>query len=179
MNLSIININNNVLYLKLLYFAKNNLKYNIMVLSEQINNDIKQAMKDKNKVKLEALRAVKSELLLLKTAGGSSDSLSTEMEIKVIQKLIKQRKDSAEIYKTSGRDELYNTEIAQITFLEAYLPEQMNDEELTKLISSIIEQTQASSIKDMGKVMGIASKQLAGKADGKTISSKVKELFNK
>ncbi len=135
-------------------------------------------MKEKNKVKLEALRAVKAELLLLKTAEGATGEISGEAEIKLLQKMVKQRNDSAQIYKAQNRPELYEPEIEQISYLEKYLPEQISDEELGKLIGQIIQQTGAQGVKDMGKVMGIASKELAGRADGKTISAKVKELLS-
>jgi uncharacterized protein YqeY len=149
-----------------------------MLLFDRINSDIKEAMKEKNKVKLEALRAVKAELLLLKTAEGATGEISGEAEIKLLQKMVKQRNDSAQIYKAQNRPELYEPEIEQISYLEKYLPEQISDEELGKLIGQIIQQTGAQGVKDMGKVMGIASKELAGRADGKTISAKVKELLS-
>jgi uncharacterized protein YqeY len=148
-----------------------------MSLLENINNDIKTAMKEKNKVKLSALRAVKSELLLEQTSSASSGEITQEKEIKIVQKLIKQRKDSADIYKKEGRDDLYEKEMGEIEFLEDYLPEQMSDEELTAIIKSAIDQTGASSMKDMGKVMGIVNKKVAGKAEGKVIAQKVKSLL--
>lgn len=148
-----------------------------MSLFDKINSDIKEAMKEKNKIKLESLRAVKAELLILKTAEGTSSEITKEAEIKVLQKMVKQRNDSAGIYKKQGRMELYDVEMAQISYLEYYLPEKMSDEELEKIIKDIIEKKQAQGIKDMGKVMGLATKELAGRADGKTISAKVKELL--
>jgi len=148
-----------------------------MGLLEKINNDIKLAMKAKHAEKLSALRAIKSELLLEQTSSGASETISEEKGIKIIQKLIKQRKDSAEIYKKENRTDLYEKEIAEIEFLEVYLPEQMNDEELTAIIKSAITETGASSMKDMGKVMGIVNKKVAGKAEGKTIAQKVKSLL--
>lgn len=148
-----------------------------MSLLENINNDIKTAMKEKNKVKLSALRAVKSELLLEQTSSASSGNITQEKELKIVQKLIKQRKDSADIYKKEDRSDLYEKEIAEIEFLEAYLPEQMSDEELTAIIKSAIDETGASSMKDMGKVMGIVNKKAAGKAEGKIIAQKVKSLL--
>ncbi len=150
-----------------------------MGLFETINKDIISAMKAKETEKLTALRAVKSELLLLKTSAGGKDEISKEEEIKVLQKMVKQRKDSAEIYKTQKRDDLYEKEMKEAMFIQAYLPAQMNDEELTAVISEIIKKTGAESMKDMGKVMGIASKELAGKAEGKLIAAKVKELLSK
>ncbi len=149
-----------------------------MALFEKINEDIKSAMKAKDADKLTALRAIKSELLLLKTSGGGKNEISEEEEIKVLQKMVKQRKDSAEIYKSQGRDDLYMKEIKEAEFIQAYLPEQMSDEELENAVKKIIAKTDASSIKDMGKVMGIASKELAGKAEGKLIAAKVRELLS-
>ena len=148
-----------------------------MSLLETINNDIKLAMKARQAEKLSALRAVKSELLLEQTSAGASDNISEEKEIKIIQKLIKQRKDSAEIYKSENRTDLYEKEVGEIEFLELYLPEQMSDDELTGIIKSAIEQTGASSMKDMGKVMGIVNAKVAGKAEGKIIAQKVKSLL--
>jgi len=150
-----------------------------MDLFEQINKDIISAMKAKEADKLTALRAVKSELLLLKTSAGGKDKISDKEGIKVLQKMVKQRKDSAEIYKTQNRNDLYEKEMAEAGFIQAYLPEQMSDDELTSVISDIIKKTGAESMKDMGKVMGTASKELAGKAEGKLIAAKVKELLSK
>ena len=148
-----------------------------MSLLENINNDIKTAMKEKNKVKLSALRAVKSELLLEQTSSASTGEISQEKELKIVQKLIKQRKDSADIYKKEDRSDLYEKEMGEIEFLEAYLPEQMSDEELTAIIKSAIDETGASSMKDMGLVIGIVNKKVAGKAEGKIIAQKVKSLL--
>ncbi len=148
-----------------------------MSLLENINNDIKLAMKAKQAEKLSALRAVKSELLLEKTSSGASETISEEKEIKIIQKLIKQRKDSAEIYQKENRTDLYEKEMGEIQFLEAYLPEQMSDEELRAIIQAAITETGAVSMKDMGKVMGIVNKKVAGKAEGKIIAQKVKSLL--
>ena len=148
-----------------------------MSLLEKINTDLKVAMKAKHAEKLSALRAIKSELLLEKTSSDASGAISEEKGIKIIQKLIKQRKDSAEIYKTENRTDLYEKEISEIEFLEVYLPEQMSDDELTAIIQSAINETGASSMKDMGKVMGIVNKKVAGKAEGKIIAQKVKSLL--
>ncbi len=148
-----------------------------MSLLEKINNDIKLAMKARQAERLSALRAVKSELLLEQTSSGASETISEEKGIKIIQKLIKQRKDSAEIYKTENRTDLYEKEVGEIEFLEVYLPEQMSDEELTAIIQAAIDETAASSMKDMGKVMGIVNKKVAGKAEGKIIAQKVKSLL--
>ncbi len=149
-----------------------------MALFEKINEDIKSAMKSKDADKLTALRAVKSELLLLKTSAGAKDDISEEEEIKVLQKMVKQRKDSAEIYKLQDRDDLYQKEMKEAEYIQAYLPEQMSDGELTNAVKEIIAKVGASSIKDMGKIMGIASKELAGKAEGKLIAAKVRELLS-
>ena len=149
-----------------------------MGLLEKINDDIKLAMKARHAEKLSALRAVKSELLLEQTSSGASETISEEKGIKIIQKLVKQRKDSAEIYKTENRTDLYEKEISEIEFLEAYLPEQMSDEELMAIIKSAIDETGAGSMKDMGKVMGIVNKKVAGKAEGKIIAQKVKSLLS-
>ncbi|MCF6183562.1 MAG: GatB/YqeY domain-containing protein [Bacteroidales bacterium] len=150
-----------------------------MALFEQINKDIISTMKAKEADKLTALRAVKSELLLLKTSVGAKDEISEEEEIKVLQKMVKQRKDSAEIYKTQNREDLFQKEMNEAKFIQAYLPKQMTDAELTGAITEMINKTGAASMKDMGKVMGIASKELAGKAEGKLIAAKVKELLSK
>ena len=148
-----------------------------MGLLEKINNDIKTAMKARQAEKLSALRAVKSELLLEQTSSGASETISDEKGIRIIQNLIKQRKDSAQIYKAENRTDLYEKEIAEIEFLEVYLPEQMSDEELTTIIKAAIDETGAASMKDMGKVMGIVNKKVAGKAEGKIIAQKVKSLL--
>lgn len=148
-----------------------------MSLFEQINQDIKAAMKAKDKEKLEALRAVKAAFLLAKTEKGAQEELSPEKEIAVIQKLVKQRNDSADIYNQNDRAELAEKEMKEAEFIAVYLPQQMTEDEIKAELAIIIEQTGASSMKDMGKVMGIASKQLAGKADGKLISVCVKALL--
>ena len=137
---------------------------------------MKEAMKAKDKVSLRGIRAIKAALLLAKT-DGSGDEMTDEKEIKLLQKLVKQRKDSLDIFNKQGRDDLAQTEKEEIAVIEKYLPEQLSAEELEALIKGIIEKTGASSMKDMGKVMGMASKQLAGKADGKTISGVVKALL--
>jgi uncharacterized protein YqeY len=135
-------------------------------------------MKAKETERLNALRAIKAQLLLIKTSAGGKDSISEAEGIKTLQKMVKQRKDSAEIYKSQNRSDLYEKEMSEISFIQAYLPEQMGEEELTAIIKSVIEKTGASSMKDMGKVMGIASKELAGKAEGKIIADKVKQLLS-
>ena len=149
-----------------------------MNLVEQINEDIKSAMKSREKEKLEALRGIKKVLLEAKTAAGSTGELSDQEVLKIIQKLSKQGKDSANIYKEQGRDGLYQQEMMQVEVFESYLPSMLSDEELTKAIQQIIEQTGASGMKDMGKIMGIASKSLMGQAEGKDIADKVKKMLN-
>ena len=149
-----------------------------MSLVDQINGDIKKAMLAREKEKLEALRAVKSALLLAGTEKGVDGTVSAEAELKVLQKLVKQRKDAATIYTEQNRDDLAQPEIFQAEVISAYLPEQMGEEEVKAIIQQIIERTGASSPTDMGKVMGPAMGQLQGKADGKMISSLVKELLS-
>ncbi len=135
---------------------------------------MKIAMKAKNSQALEALRAVKSALLLAQTETGSKEEVSEEVELKILQKQVKQRKDSAVIYSEQGREDLAGPELAQAAIIEQFLPAQLNEEEVAKVVDAIIAQTGASSMKDMGKVMGMTSGKLAGKADGKTISTVVK-----
>ena len=148
-----------------------------MDLFEQISNDIKEAMKAKDKVKLETLRNVKKFFLEAKTAPGANDTLTDDAALKIMQKLVKQGKDSAEIYKGQGREDLAQGELEQVAVIEAYLPKQMTPEELEAALKEIIAETGATSGKDMGKVMGVASKKLAGLAEGRAISAKVKELL--
>ena len=147
-----------------------------MSLQTEVNEQIKTAMKAKDTVSLEALRALKSAFLLANTSGANV-SMSEAEELKIVQKLVKQRQDSASIYSEQGRMDLAEPELAQARVLERFLPKQMGEAELTSAIQSIINSSGASSIKDMGKVMGIASKDLAGKADGKSISEVVKKLL--
>ncbi|MGQ8336382.1 GatB/YqeY domain-containing protein [Sunxiuqinia sp. A32] len=149
-----------------------------MSLFDQVNEDMKAAMKAREKEKLEAIRGIKKVLLEAKTAKGASSELSDDEVIKVIQKLAKQGRDSANIYKDQGREDLYSQEMVQVEVFEKYLPEKMSDENLTAAIKTIIESVGATSMKDMGKVMGLASKNLAGKADGKDIADKVKSLLS-
>jgi uncharacterized protein YqeY len=132
----------------------------------------------KEEARLRGLRAIKAALLLAKTEKGASENLTEEGEIKVLQKLVKQRKESAEIYKAQNREDLYRVEAEEMEVIEAYLPKQLDREEVKSVVKEIVNATGASSIKDMGKVMGAANKQLAGKADGKTISEVVKELLS-
>ncbi len=147
-----------------------------MALEEKINSDIKTAMLAKDAAKLEALRAVKSAILLLKT---SPEGYTDDTELKALQKMVKQRKETADIYKTQSRTDLADVELFQATIIESYLPKQMSEEDVKTEISKIIATIGATSPADMGKVMGAATKQLAGKADGKIISVIVKELLSK
>ena len=148
-----------------------------MSLQQELMSKLKEAMKAKDTVSLESLRAIKSEILLAQTKGGAASELTKEEEIKLLQKLVKQRKDSASIFIEQGRNDLAEPELAQVQIIAQFLPEQMSEEDLKKVIAEIMEKVGATSIKDMGKVMGIASKQLAGKADGKAISTAVKQLL--
>lgn len=145
-----------------------------MSLQAQIMDALKTAMKEKNTVALESLRAVKSALLLAQTERGTKAEISEIEEIKILQKLVKQRKDSAVIFTQQGRNDLAEPEIAQAGIIEQFLPKQLSEAEVEQVITEIISKTGASSMADMGKVMGMASNQLAGKADGKTISNIVK-----
>lgn len=149
-----------------------------MSLVDNINADIKSAMRAKEKEKLEALRAVKSAILLAQTEKGGDEGLKEEQEIALLQKQVKQRKDAAEMYKANGRDELAEKEMVQADVIAGYLPAQMSDEELTAAIKAIIEKVGATSPKEMGKVMGAASKELGGKAEGKAIADKVKQILS-
>ncbi len=149
-----------------------------MDLFERVSEDIKNAMKAKDKVALETLRNVKKVFLEAKTAPGANDTLTDADATKMIQKLVKQGKDSAEIYTQQNRADLAEAELAQVKVLEAYLPKQMTAEELETEIKAIIAQVGAAGPKDMGKVMGVASKVLAGKAEGRAISETVKRLLN-
>ncbi len=146
-------------------------------MQAEVMEKMKEAMKSKDKVALESLRALKSAFLLENTSG-SNVQLSEADEIRIVQKLIKQRKDSAAIFAQQDRQDLAEPELAQAAVLEQFLPAQMSEEELRNAIAAIVEKTGASSMKDMGKVMGIASKELAGKADGKAISAAVKEFLS-
>lgn len=148
-----------------------------MELFDQISNDIKEAMKAKDKVKLETLRNVKKCFLEAKTAPGANDTLTDEAAMKIMQKLVKQGKDSAAVYTGQGRNDLAEAELAQVQVIEAYLPKQLSAEELEAKLKTIIAQVGATSAKDMGKVMGVATKELTGLAEGRAISAKVKELL--
>ena len=148
-------------------------------LFEQISADIKTAMLAREKVTLETLRGIKKEFLEAKTAKGGDGTLPDETALKIIQKLLKQRKESAQIFIEQNRKDLADNELAEAAVLERYLPAQMSDEELTAAVSAVIAQVGATSLQDLGKVMGIASKQLAGKTEGRAISEKVKQLLSK
>jgi len=148
-----------------------------MSLITQIDQEIKQAMLGKQEARLRGLRAIKSALLLARTEKGASEEVSQETEIKVLQKLIKQRKESADIYKTQNREDLYKIEAEEMEVIEGFLPKQMERGEIETYLKDLINRVGATSVKDMGKVMGAANKELAGKADGKTISEVVKQLL--
>ena len=145
-----------------------------MSLQNQVMEEIKVAMKAKDSTTLESLRAIKSALLLAQTEKGAGDEMSDTDEIKLIQKLVKQRKDSAAIFMEQGREDLAEPELAQVAVIEKFLPAQLSVDEIEKVVIHIIETTGASGMKDMGKVMGMVSKQLGGQADGKTISGIVR-----
>jgi uncharacterized protein YqeY len=149
-----------------------------MNLFDTISNDIKTAMLAKDKIRLEALRGVKKEFLEAKTAKGADGDLSDETALKILQKMVKQRKESAVIYQEQHRPELAEKELAEVAVLENYLPQPLSSEELEKTIREIIAQVGAASPKDMGKVMGVATKTLSGKAEGRAISDTVKRLLN-
>jgi len=147
-----------------------------MSLQDQVMQQMKAAMKSKDSLALQALRSIKSALLLEQTSG--NDSMNEETELKLLQKLVKQRKDSAALYTEQGRDDLAQPELEEAKIIEQFLPTQLNEEEVKAAVSAIITEVGASTMKDMGKVMGIASKQLGGQADGKTISMAVKQLLS-
>lgn len=150
-----------------------------MNLFDQVSEDIKDAMRAKDKIRLEALRGMKKEFLEAKTAKGASDELSDEAAIQIMQKMAKQRRDSAEIYTGQNRADLAEKELAELAVIEAYLPKQLSQEELDIKIADIIAQVGATSPADMGKVMGVATKSLAGLAAGRAISETVKKLLSK
>jgi uncharacterized protein YqeY len=149
-----------------------------MELIDKISESIIHAMKNKNNDQLESLRAIKSALLLAKTQKNSNGEIGEAEEIKILQKLVKQRKESADIYTNQKRPELANIELSQAKIIERFLPKQIDADELEKIIIKIINETGAEGMKDMGKVMGIASNQLSGKADGKTISNIVRSKLS-
>ena len=146
-----------------------------MGILSNLTEEIKNAMRAKNALKLEALRAIKSAVILEQTASGAGATLSEEQEIKLVQKLVKQRKDSADIFRTQNREDLAKPEEAQAEIISAFLPAQLSEEELSAIIKDIISSSGAEGMKDMGKVMGLATQQVGGQADGKTISTIVKQ----
>ena len=148
-----------------------------MEMFDRISNDIKDAMKAKDKVRLETLRNIKKVFLEAKTAPGANDTVTDDAAMKIMQKLVKQGKDSAALYNEQGRADLAEVELAQVAVIETYLPKQMNAEELETALKAIIAEVGAEGPKDMGKVMGTATKKLAGLAEGRAISAKVKELL--
>lgn len=148
-------------------------------LFNKVSGDIKTAMLARDKVALEALRGIKKEFLEAKTAKGSDGTLSNDVAVKILQKMIKQRKESAQIYVEQSRPELAENELAEASVIERYLPAQMTDAELEAAVTAIIAQVGAAGPQDLGKVMGVASKQLAGKTEGRLISEKVKALLSK
>ena len=147
-----------------------------MTLFDKISEDLKSAMLARQKDRLESLRAIKSALLLAKTESGTHE-LTGDQEMKILQKMVKQRRESAEIFKTQNRPELYENEVREAAIIEEYLPKQMSEAELVTILKGIVKSVGATSPKDMGKVMSAAGKELAGKADGKMIADKVKELL--
>ena len=149
-----------------------------MSLKEQIEADIKKAMLAKNKDDLRALRAIKSMILLAQTEKGASEELSSEAEVKILQKAAKQRNDSIALYREQNREDLADAEQVELDVIKRYLPEQLSEEQLEAEIKKVVEKVGATSMKEMGQVMGIATRELAGKADGKTISSIVRKLLS-
>ncbi|MDD2286734.1 MAG: GatB/YqeY domain-containing protein [Paludibacter sp.] len=148
-------------------------------LFNQISEDIKKAMLARDKVVLEALRGIKKEFLEAKTAKGGDGTLPDEQAVKILQKMVKQRKDSARIFTEQKRQDLADNELAEVAVIEQYLPTQMSDAELESIVAAIIADVGAAGLQDMGKVMGVATRQLAGKAEGRAISEKVKALLTK
>lgn len=149
-----------------------------MNLEHKINDDIKAAMLAKDKRKLEALRAVKAAILLAKTDKGTDHDISEEAGMKILQKLVKQRRESADLYQAQNRNDLADEELFQLSVIEQYLPEQMSEEDVREIVLEIIRETGASSLKDMGRVMGAVTKKLAGKADNKRVAEIVKKELN-
>lgn len=150
-----------------------------MSLFDTVSNDIKSAMLAKDKVKLEALRGVKKEFIEAKTAKGGNGELADDVALKILAKMVKQRRESAVIYQEQNRPELAESELAEAAIIEAYMPKQLTGDELAAELTAIISEVGASGPQDMGKVMGVASKRLAGRADGRAISTMVKELLAK
>ena len=150
-----------------------------MSLFDTVSNDIKSAMLAKDRVKLDALRGIKKEFIEAKTAKGGNGELSDDVALKILAKMVKQRRESAAIYQEQNRPELAESELAEAAVIEAYMPKQLSDEELTAELQAIIAEVGAAGPQEMGRVMGVASKRLAGRADGRAISTKVKELLSK
>ena len=148
------------------------------MLFDLMSHDIVEAMKAKDKVRLMALRNVKKYFIEAKTAPGAGDELSDETALKILAKLVKQGRDTAALYKEQGREDLAGEELAQVAAIETYLPKALSEEEMTSELKAIIAEVGATSAKEMGKVMGVASKRLAGRAEGKAISAKVRELLS-
>lgn len=149
-----------------------------MTIFEQVSQGIIDAMKAREKEKLEALRNLKKVMIEARSSKGAGTELTDEESLKIIQKLVKQGRDSAEIFQNQNRTDLYDVEMSQVKVLETFLPEQLTSEQLAEIIAAVIKDAGATSIKDMGRVIGLASKQLAGKADGKEIAAKVRELLS-
>jgi hypothetical protein len=149
-----------------------------MTIFDQVSEGIMAAMKSREKEKLEALRNLKKVMIEARSAKGAGTELTDEESLKIIQKLVKQGKDSAEIFRNQNRMDLYEEEMSQVKVLETFLPEQLTGEKLAEIIAAVIKDAGATSIKDMGRVIGLASKQLAGKADGKEIAARVRELLS-
>ena len=149
-----------------------------MTLKQQIEAGIKQAMKAKATDELRTLRSIKSLILLAETEKGGKQELGTDRELQLLTKAAKQRKDSAAVFSEQGREDLYEKEMAELKIIQRFLPEQLSEDAITKALQGIIDETGASSMRDMGKVMGLATKKLAGKADGKVISKIVKSLLS-
>ncbi len=148
-----------------------------MELEKLINDDIKTAMLARDAERLEALRAIKAAILLEKTKEGATGTMSADIELKILQKLVKQRKESGDIYKNAGREDLAKKEFLDASIIEKYLPQQLSEEEITEKIRQIVAETGASSVKDMGKVMGLATKEFAGRADNKMIAETIRKIL--
>lgn len=148
------------------------------MISDIIDQEIKKAMLAKNQAKLRGLRAIKAALLLAKTEKGQAEELTEDAEIKILQKLVKQRKESATIYKAQGREDLFQVEEEEIAVISEFLPQQLDESAIADIVAKIIAETGATSIKEMGKIMGLANKEMAGKADGKLIGEIVKSQLN-
>jgi len=158
--------------------SENQINFFFMSLKDKIQSEMKTAMKAKDQDTLRALRALKSMILLAETEKGAGDELTEDAEMKLLTKAAKQRRDSAQIFKEQGRDDLYEKEVSELVVIERFLPEQLSEDDVKKIVASIIAETGASSMKDMGKVMGLATKKLAGQADPKLVSTLVKSILS-